>query len=79
MGTRAVCGNLHPTVSLYFKVRGVLMSSFAIYAIGVVVIIVGLVYVASLTHVHTPWIVGMAILVAGAGLVGAANNTKKPE
>ena len=55
------------------------MSSFAVYGIGVVVIIVGLVYVASLTHVHTPWIVGMAILVAGAGLIGAANNTKKPE
>jgi uncharacterized membrane protein HdeD (DUF308 family) len=54
------------------------MSSFGIYAIGVVLIIAGLVYVATLTHLHTPWIVGMAILVAGAGLIGAANNTKRP-
>ncbi len=55
------------------------MSSFAIYGIGVVLIVAGLIYVATLTHVHTPWIVGMAILVVGAGLIGAANNTKKPE
>lgn len=53
------------------------MSSFAIYAIGVVVIIIGLAYVATLAHVHTPWIVGGAILVFGAGLIGAVNNTKK--
>ena len=55
------------------------MSSFAIYAIGVVIIIVGLVYVATLAHVHTSWIVGGAILVAGAGLIGAVNNTKRPD
>lgn len=53
------------------------MSSFAIYAIGVVVIIIGLVYVASAAHVHTQWIVGGAILVLGAGLIGAVNSTKK--
>jgi hypothetical protein len=55
------------------------MSSFAIYAIGVVVIIIGLVYVASTAHVHTPWIVGGAILVLGAGLIGAVNSTKRPQ
>ncbi len=54
------------------------MSSFAIYAIGVVILVAGLVYVATLTHIHTPWIVGMVILVVGAGLIGAANNTKRP-
>ena len=54
------------------------MSSFAVYAIGVVVLVAGLVYVANLAHVHTQWIVAMVILVAGAGLVGAASNTKKP-
>ena len=54
------------------------MSSFAIYVVGIVVLVAGLVYVATLTHIHTPWIVGMAILVIGAGLIGAANNTKRP-
>jgi hypothetical protein len=54
------------------------MSSFGIYIVGIVIIIIGLIYVASLAHMHTSWIVGGAILVAGAGLIGAANNTKKP-
>ncbi len=54
------------------------MSATAVYGIGMIVIIGGLVYVASLTHVHTQWIVAMVILVAGAGIVGIANNTKKP-
>ena len=54
------------------------MSASVTYGIGVVVILIGLIYVASLTHVHTPWIVAMALLVLGAGIVGIANNTKKP-
>lgn len=54
------------------------MSSFGVYLVGIVILIIGLIYVATLAHVHTPWIVGGAILVAGAGLIGAANNTKKP-
>ena len=53
------------------------MSSFAIYALGVVVLIIGLVYIATLVHIHTPWIVGGAILMLGAGLIGAVNNTKQ--
>jgi hypothetical protein len=53
------------------------MSSFGIYAIGVVVIVIGLAYIASIAHIHTQWIVGGAILVAGAGLIGAVNSTKK--
>ncbi len=55
------------------------MSSSAIYAIGVVVVLAGLVYVASITHVQTKWIIAMGLLVVGAGLVGMASNTKKPE
>jgi uncharacterized membrane protein HdeD (DUF308 family) len=54
------------------------MSASAVYAIGMIVVIAGLVYVAHLTHVHTQWIVAMVILVAGAGIIGIANNTKKP-
>ncbi len=54
------------------------MSAAAIYGIGVIVVVAGLVYVANLAHVHTQWIVAMAILVIGAGLVGMANSTKKP-
>lgn len=52
------------------------MSSFALYAIGLLVLIGGLVYVATLTHVHSQWIIAMVIILAGAGLMAAVNNTK---
>ncbi len=55
------------------------MSSFAVYAIGILVLVAGLAYVANLMHIHTQWIVAMVVLVAGAGLIGAASTTKKPE
>ena len=55
------------------------MSSSAVYAIGIVVLVAGLVYVATLGHVHTQWIVAMVVLVVGAGLIGLANSTKKPQ
>jgi hypothetical protein len=33
--------------------------SFALYLVGIAILIGGLVYVAVLTHVHTQWIVAM--------------------
>ncbi len=50
--------------------------SFALYVVGIVILIAGLVYVAVLTHVHTQWIVAMVIVLVGAGLMAAVNNTK---
>ncbi len=50
--------------------------AFGLYGLGIVIVIAGLVYVAVLGHVATHWIVAMVILVAGAGLIGAVNNTK---
>lgn len=52
------------------------MSSFALYAVGLLVLIGGLVYVATLTHVHSQWIIAMVIILTGAGLMAAVNNTK---
>jgi cytochrome c biogenesis protein CcdA len=51
--------------------------SFALYAVGIVILIAGLVYVAVLTHVHAQWIVAMVIVLVGAGLMAAVNNTKQ--
>jgi succinate-acetate transporter protein len=51
--------------------------SFGLYGLGLVVLIGGLVYVAVLTHVHTQWIVAMVIVLVGAGLMAAVNNTKQ--
>jgi peptidoglycan/LPS O-acetylase OafA/YrhL len=51
--------------------------SFALYAIGILVLIAGLVYVAVLTHVATHWIIAMVIVLIGAGLMAAVNNTRQ--
>jgi hypothetical protein len=50
--------------------------SFGLYAVGLVILIGGLVYVAVLSHVHSQWIIAMVIVLAGAGLMAAVNNTK---
>lgn len=44
--------------------------SFAMYGVGLLVLIGGLVYVAVLSHVHSQWIVAMVIVLLGAGLNG---------
>ena len=51
--------------------------SFALYIVGILILISGLVYVAVLTHVHTQWIVAMVIILVGAGLIAAVNNTRQ--
>ncbi len=50
--------------------------SFALYALGLLILIGGLVYVAVLSHVHSQWIVAMVVILAGAGLMAAVNNTR---
>jgi peptidoglycan/LPS O-acetylase OafA/YrhL len=62
--------------SWYFDRAGDAMS-FALYGVGLLVLIGGLVYVAVLTHVASHWIVAMVIILIGAGLIAAVNNTKQ--
>jgi hypothetical protein len=53
------------------------MSSFAIYAIGLVIVIIGVVYICHIAHIPQTWIIGITILMLGAGLIGAVNNTRQ--
>ncbi len=53
------------------------MSSFAIYTIGTLIIIAGVIYICHLVHMPTQWIVGLSILLVGAGLIGAVNSTRQ--
>lgn len=53
------------------------MSSFALYLLGVIVLIGGLAYVAWLVHVPPQWIVAGVIVVLGLGILGAAKNTQR--
>ena len=50
--------------------------SFAIYLIGFVILIGGLVYGATLLHVATHWIVVGAVVLLGLGLVKAVPATR---
>jgi protein-S-isoprenylcysteine O-methyltransferase Ste14 len=53
------------------------MSSFALYLIGMLVVIGGLVYVSYLLHVPPQWIVGGAVVLLGIGIVGAVTHTRR--
>ena len=53
------------------------MSSFAIYSIGTLIVIAGVLYICHIVHLPTQWTIGLAILLVGAGLIGAVNSTKQ--
>jgi uncharacterized membrane protein HdeD (DUF308 family) len=53
------------------------MSSFALYSIGILVVIAGVLYICHIAHMPSNWTAGIAILLVGAGIVGAVNNTRQ--
>jgi hypothetical protein len=53
------------------------MSSFALYLIGMAIVIAGLAYVAYLLHVPTQWIGAGAVVLLGVGIVGAVTHTRR--
>jgi uncharacterized membrane protein YdjX (TVP38/TMEM64 family) len=53
------------------------MSSFAIYGIGTLVLIVGVIYICHLVHLPQQWTIGLSILLLGAGIMGAVSSTKQ--
>jgi hypothetical protein len=50
--------------------------SFALYLFGMVIVIAGLVYGAHLAHVPQHWIIVMALVLAGLGIVGGVKSTR---
>lgn len=53
------------------------MSSFAIYTLGTVILIAGVLYVCHLAHLPSHWTIAIAILLLGAGLMSAVNSTRQ--
>lgn len=53
------------------------MSSFALYLIGMIVVIGGLTYAAWLMHVPTQWLVVGVLVLLGIGIVGAVTHTRR--
>ncbi len=55
------------------------MSSFAIYLVGLLILVVGLAYGAHLAGIATQWIVVGAVVACGAGLLTAATRTRQKD
>jgi hypothetical protein len=53
------------------------MSSFALYLIGMVIVIGGLAYAAVLLHAPTQWIIVGVVILLGIGIVGAVKHTRR--
>ena len=55
------------------------MSSFLIYAVGLVIVLAGLIYGATLLHIPQSWIVVGALVVLGAGVVMGVGKTRQKD
>ena len=53
------------------------MSSFALYLLGMVIVIGGLAYGASLLHAPTQWIIVGVVVLLGIGILGAVTHTRR--
>ena len=53
--------------------------SFGIYAVGVVLVIAGLIYGAHLMHVPAHWIVAGAIVTLGLGILAGVKTTRQKD
>lgn len=53
------------------------MSSFALYLIGMIVLIGGLAYIAVLTHAPSQWIIAGVVVLLGLGIIGAVKHTRR--
>jgi hypothetical protein len=53
--------------------------SFGLYSIGYAIVIIGLIYAADLMHVPTHWIVVLAIVLVGAGILSGVKKTRQKD
>lgn len=53
--------------------------SFGIYAVGYLILIVGVAYIAHLMHIPQAWIIGIVIIMAGIGIVTGVQTTKQKD
>ena len=55
------------------------MSSFGIYVIGFIILIIGLALAASMLGLSTTWIAIGAIVLIGIGVLTGVSRTKRPD
>lgn len=49
----------------------------AVYGIGFLIILVGIIYVAHLMHIPQTYIIGISIILVGVGVISALQNGKR--
>lgn len=50
--------------------------SFGLYTFGTLLLIAGVLYVCHLAHVPQHWMIALAIVLLGAGIMAAVTNTR---
>jgi hypothetical protein len=50
--------------------------SFGLYVLGYVVVIIGAAYLMHLAHIPQHWLVGIVVIMVGAGIVTGVTNTR---
>ena len=53
--------------------------SFAVYALGYVVVIIGVAYMAHLMHIPQTWIGAIVLVLLGIGIVTGVQNTRQKD
>jgi uncharacterized membrane protein len=53
------------------------MSAFALYVIGFIALLGGLIYGAYLVHIPHAWIIVGALVLIGIGIMSAVSHTKR--
>ena len=55
------------------------MSSFVIYAFGLLIVLAGLIYGATLLHLPQAWIIVGALVVLGVGIAMGVGKTRQKD
>jgi membrane-bound acyltransferase YfiQ involved in biofilm formation len=53
--------------------------SFGIYAVGYLILIAGIAYLAHLMHIPTQYIVAVAVIMLGIGVVTGVQSTRQKD
>lgn len=53
--------------------------SFGLYTFGTLLLIAGVLYVCHLAHIPQHWMVALAIVLLGAGIMAAVTNTRSKD
>jgi len=53
--------------------------SFGLYALGYLIVIAGVAYIAHLMHIPQTWIVGIVVVLVGIGIVTGVQSTRQKD